>query len=106
MNSNFTTKIVATSFLALALSACSSGPSESDIKSVLEAGASEANAMGGSTFGGYKIHDVEKVGCEKVADKAYVCDVKIESTAPFVGKQNRTTKIRMVKTKDGWQPSM
>jgi hypothetical protein len=87
-------------------SACSSEPSAKDIRAAMEQQAEAANQQVGQMLGGsmkVEYHDVEKLGCEPTGqDNAYLCDVKVDVTAPVVGRQQQSGRVRMVKGDDGW----
>lgn len=88
---------------------CSSGPSESDIRSAFDAQIDEA-ARAAEGFAGkgaadlfkVEIHSVEKLGCNASGDGAYLCDVKVDSTAPVVGRTSQSSTVRLRQTGDGW----
>jgi len=94
------------------LAACSGEPSESDIRSALEADIEGMN-QAVETLGGdlarkkglkMVLHEVEKVGCEKDAG-GYRCDVVTDVETPFLGRRKNTATIRLVETKEGWRIS-
>jgi len=88
---------------------CSSGPSESDIRAAFEAQIDEA-ARAAEGFAGkgtadrfkVEIHSVEKLGCNASGDGAYLCDVKVDATAPLMGRTSQASTVRLRKTGDGW----
>ncbi|MEH6499699.1 MAG: hypothetical protein V7751_09965 [Pseudoalteromonas distincta] len=93
----------------LLLSACSSGPSEKDVKALLEAQMEQMSAMlgelGGESMSGMlkvEIHDVTLHSCEEERTDVYRCDVEVDATAPVVGRSVQRSEILMAKSKDGW----
>jgi hypothetical protein len=96
--------------LSTLLAACSSGPSEGDMKTALNNAANQANNAVGQMLGkagaGMKteILDVKKIGC-KEDGSAYLCDFEVRMKAPVVGEQSSTTKARFVKGSNGWAVS-
>ena len=50
------------------------------------------------------LHDLDKIGCEQDAG-GYRCDVTTEVETPFLGRQKRTSTVRLVKTDEGWRLS-
>ncbi len=93
----------------LALSACSSGPSESDIKALLESEVDKMTAMVGE-LGGEKMSDMLKVdihkvtihSCEEERNDVYLCDVEVEATSPMTGRSVERSEILLAKSDDGW----
>lgn len=96
--------------IAALLAACSSGPSEGDIKAALDQAANQSNAAMGQVLGkagaGMKteILQVKKIGC-KEDGSAYLCDIEMRVKAPMVGEQSTATKARFVKGSNGWTVS-
>lgn len=93
----------------LLLSACSSGPSERDVKALIEAQLEQMSAMlgemGGESMSGMlkvEIHDVTLHGCEEERTDVYRCDVEVDATAPLVGRSVERSEILLAKSKDGW----
>ena len=103
MHPNRFTKILfpAVTTAVLVLSGCSSGPSDADIKAVVE------KAMASNPIMKDMVTvETKKVGCAK-EDKssAYVCDVQVKSTTKVFGqeiKNEAVQKMRLIKTDDGW----
>lgn len=89
------------------LSACSAGPSESDIKAALDRAVNQANdmttKMAGKLGAGMRteILSVRKIGC-KEDGAGYLCDVEMKVKAPVVGEQTTTSSARFVKGSAGW----
>lgn len=83
--------------LAINLSGCSGGPSESDIDKAIR-------TLNSKAFIAAEIHSVKKLGCQ-AADGAggYTCNVEIEAKNPFTGVQKGVRNIRFVKGSDGWE---
>jgi hypothetical protein len=99
------------------LSACSNEPSETDISRAVEKQIDQMNStvkgMAGALVGGqstaklgdafaYKVISLRKLGC-KADGAAFVCDVEMDTEAPFVGRQKSVRPLRLVKASDGWQ---
>jgi hypothetical protein len=97
------------------LSGCSSEPSSSDIKTLVDrdikpALEMQAQLMGNaiSAFSGNKapsskttLTDVRKLGCKSDGDHAYACDVElVMQTAD--GEKSRVLPLRLVKGGSGW----
>jgi hypothetical protein len=104
------TRTVLSLGLATLMTACSSGPSESEIKAALNQATNQANAAVGQMFGkagaGMKteVLDVKKLGC-KENGSAYLCDVEMRMKVPMLGEQSTTTQARFVKGSNGWTVS-
>jgi hypothetical protein len=104
------TRIPAALTVAALAAACSSGPSESDIKGALNNATQQANAATGQLLGkagaGLKteVLDVKKIGCTEDGS-AYLCDIEMRVKAPFIGEQTTATKARFVKGSNGWAVS-
>ena len=96
--------------IAALLTACSSGPSEGDIKTALEQATNQSNAAMGQMLGkagtGMKteVLQVKKIGC-KEDGSAYLCDIEVRMKVPVVGEQSTATKARFVKGSNGWTMS-
>ncbi len=84
-------KSVAASMLGV-LSACSTGPSEGDIKKAVE------KSMMGL---GSEHMSIKKLGCE-TSGNGYNCDVEMTMEVPLVGKQTTVANLRFVKGSEGW----
>ncbi|SDU30461.1 hypothetical protein [Halopseudomonas salegens] len=91
------------------LSACSSGPSESDIKALLEAEMEKMSAMIGELGGDsmsdmleVEIHKVTIHSCEEERSDVYRCDVEVDATAPVTGRSVERAEIVLAKSDDGW----
>lgn len=84
---------------------CGGEPSEKDMRAALERQADAARQAAGA-FGAavsLEYHEVQKLGCEKTGQgNAYVCDVEFDVTAPIVGRQKQSGRIRFVEGDDGW----
>lgn len=52
----------------------------------------------------FEVHSVKKHQCEKSGD-AYLCDITLDATMPFTGRQQSTQQARFIKTDAGWQIS-
>lgn len=100
-----TTRIAATTLLVFLLGACSSGPSESEIKSLIERDIKPAMEMGIFGLNKTTLNDVKKLACKADGDVAYKCDVELQISAG--GKKgNQVLPIRFVKTSTGWNMTM
>ena len=103
-----TARVCAVAGLVVLVGACSSEPSEKDIREAMErqvrAAAEQAPAaLGGAGVFKVEIHEVKKVGCEKTSQKkAFLCDVQTDITVPIVGRQSNAGRMRIVKGDDGW----
>lgn len=91
------------------LSACSSGPSENDIKALLEAQMDKMSAMvsdlGGDSMSGMlkvEIHNVTIHSCEEERTDVYRCDVEVDATAPVIGRSVERSEILLAKSDGGW----
>ena len=87
--------ITTTVLLALSLVACSSGPSDAEVKSLVQ------KEMARSFGGMVKVTDVKKLGCKADGDAAYKCDVEVQLAS---GEKKDTTAgpMRFIKTSAGW----
>ena len=96
--------------IAALLAACSSGPSESDIKAALEQAANQSNAAMGQALGKAGAHmktevlHVKKIGCKEDGG-AYRCDIELRMKVPMLGEQSSATEARFVKGSNGWTVS-
>jgi len=94
----------------LSLTACGTGPSESDMNVAVKKAVEESNkqlaAMGGSLGSAgqgmvdmlkTEAPEVKKIGCKEDGDNAYRCDIEIISK-----KGKNATSARFVKGSDGW----
>lgn len=99
-----------TFLLSFALTGCSGEPSISDIEKAIKAtvdqATQQAKSVGGSMISDDmlpKVYEVKKLGCAAAQDASgYNCDVEVDSSAPFIGRNKRVSKIRFVKGSDGW----
>lgn len=89
--------ITTTVLLTLSLVACSSGPSDAEIKSLVQKEMT-------STFASIKVTNVKKLGCKADRDAAYKCDIEVQMTN---GDKKTTTAgpMRFLKTSAGWNLS-
>ncbi len=97
---------------SLLLSACSSGPSENDVKALLEAQMNQMSTMmgeiGGESMSGMlkvDIHGVTIHSCEEQRTNVYLCDVDVDATRPIAGRSVQRSEVLMAKSKDGWVPA-
>lgn len=91
------------------LSACSGGPSENDIKALLEAELDKMSAMvselGGDSMSDMlkvEIHNVTIHSCEEERNDVYRCDVEVDATAPVIGRSVERSEILLAKSDNGW----
>lgn len=89
--------ITTTVLLTLSLVACSSGPSDAEIKSLVQ----KEIALFGSMV---KVTDVKKLGCKADGDAAYKCDIEVQ-TASGDKKSTSAGPMRFIKTSAGWSLS-
>lgn len=108
---------------AILLTACGSGPSESDFKSAVDLQMKEktdemlANAafLGGKDSMGYKmvqktvdamrkvnITDVHKVGCKEDGENAFICDFQYVAESGG-NKKSDAVHARLIKGVNGWR---
>lgn len=87
--------------LVLSLTACSAGPSESDIRQALQKSYAQATAVTGVKI---EIQSLKKLGCSE-SGGGYNCDFELSIKGPL-GAQTTTTKARFVKGSQGWAASM
>ena len=94
---------------ALALIACSSGPSESDIQALLEAQVTQTNSMLKGMVGSdmasdmqAKIHEVTLHGCDEIRDATYRCDVEVDLSMPMAGRPTTRSSMTLTQTEAGW----
>ena len=90
---------VAASFLALGLTACSSGPSDSDAKAAYEKQLAQLPNM--ESIGGIKVHSVKILSCESEGD-VHLCNVETDIEQPMLGRQKNAQQVRFIKGSDGW----
>lgn len=113
-SANKSVKTVIVSMVFLAITACSSEPSDSDIKTAvgnqMKAEAKAMAEMLGSRAGREEeellknIKNMKKIGCKADGDNAYKCDVELEVTRS--GTTNKgVIPMRFVKGSDGWMAS-
>jgi hypothetical protein len=97
--------------VCLLVAGCSGEPSEADIQQVYEVEIDRANEqmvrMGGeqaaNLLGKTELHSVEKLGCKEAeGNSGYNCDVKVDISVPFLGRQTQTRSQRFVEGDDGW----
>lgn len=98
------------SFLLVACSGTGVGPTEKEIRQLLQSEIDLMNAHAKTIEGVGRmktesmIPELRKVknhGCVKDSH-AYLCDVTIDVFVPAMGEQKRTARLRFVKTDDGW----
>lgn len=112
-------KTTTISMLSLMLTACGGAPSDNEIKEALladqakavAAAETEARAWGGGTskmlmgmIADSKINIVSarKVGCKEDGEKAYRCDVELETKRGETITKSPPASLRFVKGSEGW----
>jgi hypothetical protein len=96
--------------LTAGLTACSSGPSNDDVRKAVEVSLEEATQsmqqqMGGRAPPGmsFKLEELEVLGCSKApSGETYDCDVKMSMDTPMIPIRNKVTRLSMRDTKAGW----
>lgn len=85
---------------SLLLSACSSGPSEDDVKTLLEAQMNQMSGMLGEIGGEnmssmlkVNIHAVTIHSCEEQRTNVYLCDVDVDATTPITGRSVQRSEV-------------
>lgn len=98
------------SFLLVACSGSSGGPTENEIRQLLQSEIDTMNEHAKTIEGAGRmktksmlteLRKVKNHGCVRDGH-AYLCDVTIAIFAPAMGEQKRTARLRFVKTDDGW----
>ncbi len=89
--------LLSTLIAATALAACSGEPNESEVRAAYQSQLDQLPMDMGKSM---KVSSFELLGC-KGSDKAYECDVTVESETP-IGKQKQSAQLRVVRAKDGW----
>ena len=99
----------------LALSACSSAPSEAEMRAALDKqlkaemtvmeGVVGKKAMDMSKGMTPEIKSFRKIGCKEDGEKAYRCDVEVE-VSQLGNTSKRAQPMRFVKGADGWAVSL
>lgn len=100
------TKLLLLTFSICFLAACSDGPSESDIESVMQKNFDDFSKLVPAGLGQnmkFEIHEVISHGCEVKSENIYVCDVEIDMSAPMVGRKKDRSKVDFTKKDDKWQ---
>jgi len=97
--------------LLAALAACSSGPSDADIKQAIQKTVDTTNESVKKMTGmeipanmRTELLSAKKLGCTDAGGNAYTCDVEVEIKS-VAGVVKQPTKLRMVKGSDGWAVS-
>ena len=85
--------------LPIALSACSSGPSDLEVETAMKA---RINEMDAGDPGSPKADSAKNIECTASAADSYTCDVEVEITIPGAGRMKRTAQLRMVKVNGAW----
>lgn len=88
-------------FAAALLTACSNGPSESDmnaaVKKSIETSNRQMSAIGFGTAFASEVPQVKKIGCKDDGQNAHRCDIEV------IGKAGKNVvSARFVKGSDGW----
>ncbi len=100
------TKLLLITFSICFLAACSDGPSESDIESVMQKNFDDFNELvpaGLGTNMKFEIHEIISHGCEKKPDNIYVCDIEVDMSAPMIGRRKDRSKVDFIKKDGNWQ---
>ncbi len=100
------TKILLLTFSICFLAACSDGPSESDIESVMQKNFDDFSELVPAGLGKnmkFEVHEITSYGCEKAPDNIYVCDVEIDMSAPMVGRRKDRSKVEFIQKNGNWQ---
>ncbi len=98
-------KLVAPLIASAFIFGCSKGPSESDIKSVMEKNIEEFNSLIPRALGGnmkFEIHEVISHGCKEDKADVYTCDIEVDMTAPVVGRNKDRSNVEFVKRNGEW----
>ena len=85
--------------LPIALSACSSGPSDLEVETAMKA---RINEMDASDPSSPKAASAKNIRCTASTTESYTCDVEVEITIPGAGHVKRTAQLRMVKVNGAW----
>lgn len=95
--------------LTAGLTACSSGPSNDDVRKAVELSLEESTQsmqqMGGSAAAGmsFKLEEFEVLGCsEAPSGETYDCDVKLSMDTPLMPVRNKVTRLSMREADSGW----
>lgn len=92
---------------AILCAACSQGPSNADVDKAVREQYAQINSLTAGTLGdalGIEIHSVKSLGCKAAANSpGYNCDVELDASLPFVGRQTSVVPARLVKASDGWR---
>ena len=106
--------IVVSVLAAFMLVGCSSEPSSADIQKALqlqvngqrETARAWMGEQAASLLSGFlpQIKSAEKLGCVKVHEKSYTCDVEIElyTNDAKTATRKATDKVTLLKGSDGW----
>lgn len=96
----------------LTLSACSNEPSEQEIQLALQNNLDQSITATKELVGDVsdflsalktEIHNVEKIGCtETLNHTGVLCDVRLDISAPFIGRNESVENFRFVKEKNIW----
>lgn len=100
-----TTQITLTFISLVTLTACSSAPSDGEIKSAIDkqmqADKKALGKLADNDMFNVEIKNVKKIGCKESGEKAFMCDVEL-----FVSKNGVENKgvrtMKFVKASDGW----
>ena len=98
-------KYLALTATALLLTACGGTPSEKDIRAAIDAQHRAIEKASGNVDVGVRLHDVEKIGCQKLASKRFSCDVQIDQTSPIGGRRKQAGTVVLIRSSDGWRVS-
>jgi hypothetical protein len=100
LNPKSSVRLLSVLLTAMALSACSSEPSESEMGTALEAQFKiDAPVM---KLTGIEYKSMKKIGCKEDGEKAFRCDVELKMGVAGADKMS-PAKMRFVKTSEGWR---
>jgi len=97
--------------LSMLMVGCAGEPSEQDIHKAyaaeIEQGRAQVDGEDGEQLAelleATELHSVKKLGCRKAElNSGYICDVKVDMTAPLLGRVEYKRSERFVKNEDGW----
>lgn len=110
---NHALRLTLASCALVALAGCSNEPSDSDIKTALEAefdGAKRQMKELGMTDELAQsmmpdIHNVKVLDCEETGESAYLCNFEIDISMPMGERKTEVDRATFVKREDGtWAP--
>lgn len=91
------------------LAGCSGKPSSADVKKAVsqqfEQAAQQAKQLGGDAGRMFEVevHEVKLLDCVPAQpESGYNCDIEMDVTSPYGGRQESVVQVRMVKGSKGW----